>query len=331
MMQSKEKTTPLPTVWATITAGFDVIARHFWLILIPVLLDSFLWLGPRLSVRLLLEQMITFWQQGTAVPGVDVDLLLEFAPRVNLFTSLSVPILGVPVLMAGLTPEKTPLPTTLFELDSALEVFLLFVLFSLLGLVLTAVYMTLTASVIQQQSVRQALRRLMANWLKLLGLVLTLFIFAVMVYIPVSIVGIIAALLSETLAFLVLFMGLMLIGWLVIYLVFTPHGIFVNGRSLFRAMIESLQLMRYFLLPAVTLLLVILIIGRGLDWLLLLADDGSWLTWASIWGHAFISTALLAATFIFYRDCHALLFAPQQSPISDIGPVEQQPEQGAKN
>lgn len=321
MMQSKEKTVPLPSIWATIAAGFDVTARHFWLILIPVLLDSFLWLGPRLSIRLLLEQMIAFWQQeSAAVAGLNVDMLLELAPRTNLFSSLSVPIVGVPALMVGLTPEKTPLPTALIEMDSAGLVFLLFVLFSVVGLVLTAVYMTLTASVIRQLPVRQALGKLVVNWLKLMGLIITLLIFAMMVYIPVVFAGLLASLISQGLASLVLLAGPVLILWVAVYLVFAPPGIFVNGRPLGRAMIESLQMMRYFLLPAITLLLMVMLIGRGVDWLLLLADDGSWLTGFSIVAHAFISTALLAATFIFYRDRYNVLFDAKQQPlISEVG------------
>lgn len=322
MMQSKEKTAPLPSIWATIAAGFDVTAKHFWLILIPVLLDSFLWLGPRLSVRLLVERMVVFWQQeSAAVSGLNVDALLALAPRTNLLTSLSVPIIGVPALMVGLTPEKTPLPTTLIELDSAGLMVGLFVLFSGLGLMLTAVYMTLTASVVRQMPVRQALDKLVTNWLKLMGLVITLLIFAIMVYIPVVIVGVLAALISQGLASVVLLAGPVLILWLVVYLVFAPHGIFVNGRPLGRAMIESLQMMRYFLLSAVTLLLFVILIGRSVDWLLLLADDGSWLTWAGIWGHAFVSTALLAATFIFYRDRYDSLFGAKQPLLTESGSI----------
>jgi hypothetical protein len=322
MMQSKEKTAPLPSIWATIAAGFDVTAKHFWLILIPVLLDSFLWLGPRLSVRLLVERMVVFWQQeSAAVSGLNVDALLALAPRTNLLTSLSVPIIGVPALMVGLTPEKTPLPTTLIELDSAGLMVGLFVLFSGLGLMLTAVYMTLTASVVRQMPLRQALDKLATNWLKLMGLVITLLIFAIMVYIPVVIVGVLAALISQGLASVVLLAGPVLILWLVVYLVFAPHGIFVNGRPLGRAMIESLQMMRYFLLSAVTLLLFVILIGRSVDWLLLLADDGSWLTWAGIWGHAFVSTALLAATFIFYRDRYDSLFGAKQPLLTESGSI----------
>jgi hypothetical protein len=322
MMQSKEETAQLPSIWATIAAGFDVTAKHFWLILIPVLLDSFLWLGPRLSIRLLVERMVVFWQQeSTAVSGLNVDALLALAPRTNLLTSLSVPIIGVPALMVGLTPEKTPLPTTLIELDSVGLMVGLFVLFSVLGLMLTAVYMTLTASVVRQMPVRQALGKLVTNWLKLMGLVITLLIFAIMVYIPVVIVGVLAALISQGLASIVLLAGPVFILWLVVYLVFAPHGIFVNGRPLGRAMIESLQMMRYFLLSAVTLLLFVILIGRTVDWLLLLADDGSWLTWVGIWGHAFVSTALLAATFIFYRDRYDSLFGAKQSLLTESGSI----------
>ena len=322
MMQSKEKTAQLPSIWATIAAGFDVTAKHFWLILIPVLLDSFLWLGPRLSIRLLLERLVVFWQQeSAAVSGLNVDTLMALAPRTNLLTSLSVPVVGVPALMVGLTPEKTPLPTTLIELENGGLVFVLFVLFSVLGLLLTAVYMTLTASVIRQTPVRQALGKLVVNWLKLMGLIVTLLIFAMMVYIPVVIVGVLVALVSQGLASVVLLAGPVLILWVAVYLVFAPHGIFVNGRPLGRAMIESLQMMRYFLLSAVTLLLVVILIGQSVDWLLLLADDGSWLTWFGIWGHAFVSTALLAATFIFYRDRYNSLFGAKQSLITEAGSI----------
>lgn len=317
-MQSKENTAPLPSILATIAAGFDVTAKHVWLILIPVLLDIFLWLGPRLSLRLLIGRMAEFWQQETAVTGLNVDLLVELAPRTNLFTSLSLPILGVPALMVGLTPEKTPLATTWIELDSAAGLFLLFVLFTILGLVLTAVYMTLTVAAIRQQPLGQAFKRLGINWLKLVGLVLLVFIFSITLYIPVAIVGMIAALISQALASIIILIGPVLVLWLAVYLFFAPHGIFVNGRPLLRAMVESLQLIRHHLLPSITLLLTILLIGRTVDWLLLMADDGSWLTGISLIGHAFVSTALLAASFIFYRDRYTLFFSsPETIPVDN--------------
>jgi hypothetical protein len=50
------------------------------------------------------------------------------------------------------------------------------------------------------------------------------------------------------------------------------------------------------------LLLVILVISEGLDVLWGVPLSTSWLTLVGIAGHAFISSSLLAATFIYYRD-----------------------------
>ena len=313
MMQSKEELAPVPGVLATIAAGFDVTAKHFWLTLIPVLLDSFFWLGPRLSIRLLVERMVALLQQEAAAAGMNLDALLAFAPRTNLFTSLSVPLLGIPVLMVGATPEKTPIATTVVELESTWLTLALFVLFSLVGLLLTAVYFGLTAHTVRRQDGEKLhvvgfLQQVGRTWLQLVGLVISFIVIAIIVYTPLMIVGAIVSLLSQGLASIVILMGPVILMWLLIYLSFTPHGMVLNGRSLWRAMIESFQIIRRYMLPAMGLLLMLILIGQALDWVLLLVDEGAWLTWVSIWGHAFVSTALLAATFIFYRDRHAALF-----------------------
>lgn len=319
-MQSKDETVPIPGVLATLAAGFDVTTKQFWLTLIPVLLDSFFWLGPRLSFRLLVERTVAFLQQEAAtagvasntVAGLDMNILLELAPRTNLFTNLSIPLLGVPALMVGTTPEKTPLPPTIIELESVWVWLLLLATFSVIGVMLTAVYYNLTANAIRAEESRLEIGALLQHairvWLQIIGLGISLFVVALFVYTPLILVGAVVSILSQGLASIILLMGPVVLIWLMIYLSFSPHGLVLNGRSLWRAMLESLQIVRHFMLPTLNLLLLILLIGQALDWALLLADDGSWLTWASIWGHAFVSTALLAATFIFYRDRHAALF-----------------------
>ncbi|MCP4425179.1 MAG: hypothetical protein GY803_11850 [Chloroflexi bacterium] len=318
MMQSKENATPIPGILATIAAGFDITAKQFWLTLIPVLLDSFLWLGPRLSFRLLVERAAAFLGREAATTGLDMSILLELAPRTNLFTSLSVPLLGVPALMSGIAPEKTPLPTAVTELESVWLWLALFVLFSLVGLLLTAVYLAQTAYVVRRREgdrfyTAVFLKQIGWLWLQLAALGISFFVAATVVYMPLVIVGAVISILSQGLASIIILMGPVVLMWLLIYLSLTPHGLALHGRPLWRAMIESLQLIRFYMLPALSLLLLIFMIGQALDWALLLADDGSWLTWVSIWGHAFVSTSLLAATFIFYRDRHAALFEKKQT------------------
>jgi hypothetical protein len=62
------------------------------------------------------------------------------------------------------------------------------------------------------------------------------------------------------------------------------------------------RLVRGNALQTISLLLVVMLVGGGTNQLWRLADDGSWLTMVSIAGHAFVSTGLAAAIFVFYRD-----------------------------
>lgn len=315
MMQKKEPTTPLPGIWQTIAAGFDFTSKHLWLLLLPVLLDSFFWLGPRLSGRLIIERFISLLPTDQALLDLNSQLL-AMAPRTNLFTSLSVPLLGIPALMVGATPEKTPLPTQIVELHSVATWMGLFLLFSLMGLLLTAVYYTFIAQSLQRAGVDNAplsgpalMRRVATVWLSLIGLSVVVVIMGLVLYIPLLPISLVLGFISTVLAALVLFLGPVIMMWVVIYLFFVPYGLAWHGRSLFQTAVESLQLVRLHIIPTLGLLLALLIIRNLLSMVLLIADDGSWLTLAGMVGHAFVMTSLVAATFIFYRDRYQVLFA----------------------
>ena len=108
MSHKQENSAPLPGVWQTIAAGFDLTSKHLWLAILPIILDCFLWLGPRLSGRPIIERLAAMMPADPAVGDLSAQLL-ALAPRTNLFTSLSIPLVGLPALMVGATPEKTPL------------------------------------------------------------------------------------------------------------------------------------------------------------------------------------------------------------------------------
>lgn len=46
----------------TLSSGFKVVQRRPWLILPPVLLDLWLWLGPRWSIQPLVDSLLAWWQ-----------------------------------------------------------------------------------------------------------------------------------------------------------------------------------------------------------------------------------------------------------------------------
>ena len=57
---------PALGVIEALSAGFDAVLRHPWLLLIPVLLDVFLWVGPRLHAPQLYQSFAPTLRQMTA-------------------------------------------------------------------------------------------------------------------------------------------------------------------------------------------------------------------------------------------------------------------------
>jgi len=104
-------------VIACLAAGFEVLGRHLWLIALPVLLDLFLWMGPRLSVAPLIQGFLAILRSQPAynlemaqqvVEGT--RLLEEFAEQFNLFSLLSaVPLFDLPSLLAHGAATASPL------------------------------------------------------------------------------------------------------------------------------------------------------------------------------------------------------------------------------
>ena len=324
-MREQERTTTLPGVLATISAGFDLTARHLWLLLIPVILDIFYWLGPRLRFQTLIEQLLELLAEQAEVLEL-AGQLANAAPQTNLFTALSVQLIGVPALMIGLAPEITPLSTQFFEIDNWSTWLGVFVIFSLVGLGLTAVYYTLIAAAISKQSPEamqlnsvQWGKRALSSWMRLLGLALIFLLIVMILYIPLIMVGTILFLINNTLGSIALLIGPFLIIWVIIALSMAPYGIVLNGRPVLRSVVESVRLVLANFPSLIYLLFTLVIIGTILDWLLFAVENGTWLTVVNILGHAFVSTALVAAVFIFYRDRYAAMFEPDS--VYDIQPI----------
>lgn len=308
MMQNQPKHRTLPGVSATLAAGFDLTARHLWLILIPVLLDGFLWLGPRLSIRPLIEQLSVYWPQD---PNLEPMLtqLLAVAPYSNLYSLLSIPLIGVPVLLAGLAPEKTPLPTAVSEISSPVVWFAYFSLFLLIGLMLTAIYYSMVAQVVRKgqetepvSSMPKFLNQVARTWLLLFLVGIFLFLLALILYLPMSLITFAVTLLSPILGLLVLLGGLLVMMWVVLAGFFLPQSVTLYGRPPHVALQESFIIIRRYGSSALTLILAVILVRNLLGQALMFMEDGSWITAVSILAHAFVSTSLLAAVFIFYRD-----------------------------
>ncbi|MBP7997860.1 MAG: hypothetical protein KA314_06070 [Chloroflexi bacterium] len=317
-MLTKEKTPALPTVLETVKAGLELTSQHLWLIVIPVLLDGFYWLGPRLSIRPLMEAFMGILIQQAAATGQPLSTLDTFRETwdqltltVNLFTNISLPLIGVPTLMNGPTPEATPIQPSTMEISNVLIISLLLLLFMAMGLLLSVIYYGLVAQAVNQEPIHLSWfwRTLPKLLVKLTGQILFVGALSLIILFPLFCVSLFTSLFSLNLTMFLWFVGAMPLMALILYGYFGPHGVFLNSRPVLTALRESILLVQMHLFSALGLFLLVYLLGNGLTILWQIADDGSWLTVVSIVGHGFVSTSLAAATFIFYRDRYPTLQA----------------------
>ena len=95
--------------------------------------------------------------------------------------------------------------------------------------------------------------------------------------------------------------------WAIVPLYFWSHGIFLKKQNVFTSMLSSFQLTRFTLPTSSMFVLTIFLLAVGLNFLWSIPPTDSWMTIVGIFGHSFVSTALLASSFIYYRDMNIWL------------------------
>jgi len=177
--------------------------------LLPILLDVFLWLGPRLSAYPLFRASIEMLQSpdiaealgpASAQQMETLQKMLDQAGQAfNLFWWLSPVLLGVPGLMVGAAAPKLPhgLPEV-WSVSSGLIYFALFLALSLIGLALSAIYWGLLASRVRQEPL--SLGRIAALWWGLFKIAVLLTSIGLIIGFPVVFAATLAAILSPLVA-----------------------------------------------------------------------------------------------------------------------------------
>jgi hypothetical protein len=302
---------PPPGIIGSLRAGFDVTAGHITAILLPVALDLFLWLGPRLSMDKLVQPVLKEVGDMAANGGLkpeDVSSALtmyqQFFHEFNLLAILRTFPIGIFSLMSGRLPAQSPLGTlSILEIDSPGSLIGLVFLLTLIGWMLGGLYFrwvaafstpepSLSAGRAVFQTLLYSLIWLFISWT--LGLPAVFLIYLIFV---------INTLIGEIVLLILGFISV----WLIVPIFFSPHGMFVKKQNAFASIINSFQLTRFTLPTSSLFVLTIFLVGFGLNFLWSIPADNSWLALIGILGHAFITTALLASSFVYYHDMSAWL------------------------
>ena len=284
----------------SVAAGFRITNRHLPFLLIPAALDLFLWLGPKVSVRPLLEAVL-------GSPSASLEELgataAPSAASLSGFNLLGILAVAMPTSRSiFLTPTEDSAAVTIATWPAALAA--VAVLFSAAVLIGALYRSAVVQGVLRPASwtgddIYRTFVEAAPRYVRLLLLVL-----------GVGVAGTAAAAVAVSLidavipgggsVAAVLLAGFVL--WLIILFYLSDSAVFVSGHGAFASLGASARIVRLFLWPSVGLYFLLRLIGLGMGIIWGLVGDASVLAIAAIGGNAYVATGLTLAAMVYYRD-----------------------------
>ena len=191
----------------------------------------------------------------------------------------------------------------MYELTELSGIFLLAAAAGLVGLAFGAFYFLVVAQVSATNKINWAV--LLRSWplaaLRSVGLFGLLVCMLLVITLPVSCLMGTLALSGLMFSQLGTFVVGVILAWWMFPLLFSAHGFFLYQDKLWLSIRRSIRLTRQTFPITGTLIFLVILVSQILDILWNTPKDGSWLMLLGIAGHAFITTALLAASFVYYH------------------------------
>lgn len=301
-----------------LTAGFEILNQNPGLIALPVLLDLFLWLGPRLSIAPLVQGLAAFLKAQRAPDpqtgyqlAQAAELLRQFGDRFNLLSLLStLPLLEVPSLLAQHAPGAlSPLgDLRVFPVTDVLALLAWAVLLIPIGLLLGFLYLNGLARRVAARAANAGTTPDVPSTGGIgkfirVALFVAVLVGALLLFLPLwaLLIGIVGAI-SQPLGILAWVFGAGLLSYAALHLLFVVHGVLLGGRGLLRAVWESILLFQLQFPSVAWLLLLVVVVYKGLGYAWSLPPGDSWLLAIGILGNGCVATGLTAATFVFYQE-----------------------------
>jgi len=310
-----------PRAIDSIITGVNHIEKKPYLILLPVILDLFLWLGPNLSMKTLVENLVNRLSLNALL--VSETAALDTQPLIDLFSQISsfgatynvlslastFP-LGIPAILKNADTLQNPFGIVrIIESPSFLSLLSWAALLILFGLVLGSVYLFILSENIADDRKRSFPTICLHAILYSITLAAVLFIGSL---IPIAI-GSMVAIISPAVGQFVMLLLLMMVFWLLLPAFYGVLPIFLFSQTFTQAIKSTYRTMglKYkvtvgkdqalFLVPrAINFTLLIFVIYEGLNIIWRIPDSSSWFLLIGITGHGFISTAILLACFDYF-------------------------------
>ncbi|MEM7534880.1 MAG: hypothetical protein AAF639_22070 [Chloroflexota bacterium] len=259
------------------------MSKNLELLLIPILLDFFLWITPRLSIAPFLEQVAGFYlefaaeipeaagdtQNSSGDPSVTPETITEFMTQfadiltslgqdINLFNFLvSSSLMHVPSLVPSLGLETMQMlsesmnrPLQINTIDQPLSIIMLSLLLGTIGIFIGVVYMGMLVRYLpigiapKHDTWDDFLRQSIRHWGQIVLFVVSVFFILLMISIPISIGVALLTIISPAIGSFLMFLMSGGVVILFFYLTFVTAGIVMDDLPLLISVRQSFRLVK---------------------------------------------------------------------------------------
>lgn len=318
----------------TLSAGLSVMARHVWLLILPIAIDLFLWLAPPLAIGKTLLQ--------TALPPLNIQSLLAGSPDPEIATQAQTMYDGFSQQLAltnfwgWVVPSGLFLPSVMvgagstptdvfWSLDTPLTFFSAFIGLTLLGVLANVSWLHAIAFAITQNAAMLKTSAILRSFLNVIGLGLLILLIVVGTIFAASLfLAVITLLLpglGGILSTLILLFAVWWVVWIGVQLYFTIAALIMERQGVFAAPNASATLLRRH--PdnphwrsgyGFIFISVILSWGFAFIWQSLMPNPVGRLV--GIVGNAALGTGITAAMMLFYYQRTHPIQSTKEQPIT---------------
>jgi len=289
-----------------------------------------LWFSPRLRVFALFQNGIERFfsypeMQSSEIMGAmqfTRDFWLAFLENFNLLIFLRALPVGLPSLMVSRSMLEIPFGTPVFhEVKSVWTAAGISLLLILIGILIGTLYFIFISQATSPDGISWRKSFSWWPWTSVQVLLLSVFVFLLMFIITIPISCFLSVIMLSGLGLerfgflLMLFAGGILIWWL-LPLFFTPHGIFIKHLKLWNSIPMSIRITRSTLPTSGFLILALIVISEGLNFLWRIPAENSWFALVGIVGHSFVAASLIAASFVYYQEADQWINSEIQQTVA---------------
>ncbi len=313
VMESNEmpSMTPVPRVIKILGDGCSLAANNVRLMVLPIVLDLLMLFGPRLRIDAFILPLFdkTYGQMLSGVSGNTaaqlepvLDMVRSYLKSINLFGAFQIFPIGVSTIN-GFGTAVSPLgEAESIQLTSILQIIPVLILMLILGVILGTVYYGIIALATSETRKKFSFALFGKQLLNTVLFYIVLLILLAVVSIPLSCLTTFSFMISPVIYQIFTIILIAAGCWVLIPLFYIPHGIFVNNNDLAQAVKESIELSSWSGPITVRFILLSIVLSMGLNMIWTIPEQTSWLILISIFGHAYVSTALLAGSFILFKE-----------------------------